>query len=139
MRSFFVASLAILFAGCGDELEHSRAENSRLATILRLKSAEIEAMQQTLPQERPAVLVELDVVKKQADELRGELAAARQALASARESTKGEVLPLSAWMKSIDAQMADHNARINGCSKRGHTHTYHKGDSVFHSNTDPER
>lgn len=127
--------LAVLLAGCSKEKDR---EIARLQSTIQTMVREQAETAKALPTERPAVLDELDKAKKRIAELQSEVEATRIALAQAKEATKGEVLPLSAWMKAIDAQLADHNARINACSRKGHTHTYHKGDSPFHSNTGPD-
>lgn len=124
--------------GCTEE-DKQRAEIMRLRSAIKTMSDEATRVGKTLPSEQPAVLAELDAAKKRMVEMRDEVEANKRALAAAKEATKGEVLPLSAWMKSIDAQMADHNARINACSRKGHTHRYHKGDSLLHSDTDPDQ
>jgi predicted nucleic acid-binding Zn-ribbon protein len=132
-----VAACLVILPGCTEE-DNQRAEIMRLHGVIKMMSDEATRVSKTLPSEQPAVLAELDAAKKQLAEMRGEVEASKRALAAAKEATKGEVLPLSAWMKSIDAQMADHNARINACSRKGHTHRYHKGDNFMPSDTDPD-
>ena len=123
--------------GCTEE-DNQRAEIMRLRSAIKVMSDEATRVSKTLPSEQPALIAELDAAKKQLAEMRGEVESSKRALSAAKEATKGEVLPLSAWMKVIDAQLADHNARINACSRKGHTHKYHKGDTFFHSDTDPD-
>jgi len=123
--------------GCTEE-DNQRAEIMRLNGVIKMMSDEATRVSKTLPSEQPALIAELDAAKKQLAEMRGEVESSKRALAAAKEATKSEVLPLSAWMKTIDAQLADHNARINACSRKGHTHRYHKGDSILHSDTDPD-
>jgi hypothetical protein len=136
--SVFVLALAGLL-GCTDgKDEQPKAEIMRLNGVIKMMADEATRVSRALPSEQPAVLAELDAAKKEMVELRDQVVVANRAVASAREATKGEVLPLSAWMKAIDAQLADHNARINACSRKGHVHSYRGGDNVLRSDTGPD-
>jgi hypothetical protein len=136
--SVFVLALACLpcLPGCTDQ--KGEAEIMRLNGVIKLMADEATRVSRALPSEQPAVLAELDAAKKQMVELRDQVAIANRAVASAREATKGEVLPLSAWMKEVDARLGRLDSEVARRSAKGHTHNYRGGEDLLRSTTSPD-
>jgi len=131
--SLVILLIPLTILGCDDGSKDR--EISKLNTQLQAVLREQREMEKTLPSEQPEVLKELTVTKAECAKLRDELAATKHALASSNERIPGEILPLAIWLKELQKRLDAVEPLARGASRKGHTHSYKKGDDSFLSST----
>lgn len=139
MRRFFalvVLLVPLSILGCSDG--DKDVEITRLNNVIQQIQRDQREMEKALPSEQPEVLKELAATKAECAKLRDELTATKHALASSNERIPGEILPLAIWLKDLQKRLDAVEPLARKASWKGHTHSYHKGDSILHSTTDPD-
>ena len=138
--AYFIVAIVLmstLVAGCDSKAD--KQEIARLQERLGQAIRDQQEMSKTVPSEQPAVIKELATVKAEYARLQAELTSTRQALARSNDRVPGEILPLATWLKTLQKRVDEIEPLARNAAKKGHTHAYHKGDSILHSTTDPDQ